>query len=87
MEIPCGWTAAENYAGFAMQIWNVSMECVLTLVASLLLPDLEQNAGMAITHSTWPVLLAAIQALCDIKQPITDDDYYCPDRAGSRYLR
>ena len=47
---------------FAMQVqnWNVSMECVLTLVVHFA-PDLEQNAGMAPTHSMRPVLLAAIR--------------------------
>ena len=48
---------------FAMQIWNVSMECVLTKVLQFA-PVQEQSAGMAPTRSMLTVSLAAIR--CDV---------------------
>ena len=45
---------------FAMEIWNVSMECVLTKVLQFA-PDQEQSAGMVQTHSMLTVSLAAIR--------------------------
>ena len=48
---------------FAMQIWNVSMECVLTKVLQFA-PVQEQNAGMVPAHSMLTLSLAAIR--CDV---------------------
>ena len=45
---------------FAMQIWNVSMECVLTKVLQFATVQ-EQSAGMVPAHSMLMVSLAAIR--------------------------
>jgi len=78
---PCGWTAAENYAGFC----DANLKCVNGVCVNTdarICSGLGAKCWDGANTQYMAGVTCCNQALCDIKQPITSD-YYCPDTAGA----